>query len=189
MSEIVLVPSAEQDAYWQEFTQLKLATCYVRDYRNSIGRSERGVAILRAITSSVSVAAWAVWRKYALVWAFFIALAQVADALKDVLPLHKRRQALSRWSNALNRLFVDAQRDWESISIGRVKDERISTLTHQLRLKMQRYEAKYAPDGLPNKEKLFLAAQAEMESFFRVRYSLGDGEVSVHGKARDDNGV
>lgn len=174
MSEIIPVPSTEQYAYWQEFTQLKLATCYIRDYRNFIGRVERGFGILRAMTSSVSIAAWAVWKQHALVWAAFIAASQVADALKEVLPLHKKRQALSRWSNALNRLFVDAQRDWESISAGKIKDEKISSLTHQLRLKMQRYEAKYAPDGLPKKQRLFQAAEVEMAEFFRVRYSLED---------------
>lgn len=30
--------SVEQAAYWQEFTQLKLDSCYVRDYRNSLAR-------------------------------------------------------------------------------------------------------------------------------------------------------
>jgi len=166
------VPSAEQDTYWEEFQQLKLAACYVRDYRNSIGKSETTVAAIRAIASSASIAAWAVWRRYAIVWASFIAASQVVDALRDVFPFGRRRRALSRWSNALNRLWVDAQRDWDNISSGKVSNKKISSLTHQLRLKMQRYEAKYIPDGLSRKEDLFLAAQSEMATFFRKRYSI-----------------
>jgi hypothetical protein len=167
-----LSPSAEQDAYWQEFTQLKLDACYVRDYRNSVGKSETTVAAIRAIASTASIAAWAVWRKYAIIWASFIAASQVVDALRDVFPFRKKRQALSRWSNALNRLFVDAQRDWDNISAGKISNAKIGTLTHQLRLKVQRYEAKYIPDGLSRKQDLFEAAQTEMEIFFRTRYSI-----------------
>ena len=165
-------PSVEQDLYWQEFTQLKLDACYVRDYRNSIGRAETTVAAIRAIASSASIAAWAVWRRYAILWATFIAASQVADALRDVFPFRKRRQALSGWSNALNRLFVDAQRDWDSISAGKISNAKISTLTHQLRQRMQRYEETYIPDGLPRKQELFEAAQSEMEAFFRTRYLI-----------------
>ncbi len=101
-----LTPSIEQDLYWQEFTQLKLDACYVRDYRDSIAKWETGVAIVRAITSSASIGAWVVWRDYAFVWASLIAASQVADALRDVFPFRKRRQALSGWSNALNRLLL-----------------------------------------------------------------------------------
>ena len=158
--------------YWREFNQLKLDACYVRDYRDSIGKAETKVAAVRAITSSASIAAWAVWRKYAIMWAAFIAASQVVDALRDVFPFRKRRQALSGWSNALNRLFVDAQRDWENISAGKVSNAKISRLTHQLRHKMQRYEETYIPDGLPRKQDLFEAAQTEMGTFFRTRYSL-----------------
>jgi hypothetical protein len=169
-----LSPSPEQDWYWQEFTQLKLDACYVRDYRNSIAKWETGVASVRAIASSASIGAWVIWNKYAFVWASVIAVSQVADALRDVFPFRKRRQSLSGWSNALNRLFVDAQRDWDSISAGSVPNGKISTLTHQLRQKMQRYEQTYIPDGLPREQKLFESAQLEMESFFLTRYSIGE---------------
>jgi hypothetical protein len=165
-------PSLEQTLYWQEFTQLKLDTCYVRDYRNSIARWETTIAAIRAVTSSTSIAAWVIWRKYAIVWAALIAATQVADALRDVFPFRKRRQALSGWSNALNRLFVDAQRDWDNISAGSVSNERIGILTHQLRLKMQRYEETYVPDGLVRKQELFDSAQQEMETLFKTRYSI-----------------
>jgi hypothetical protein len=46
------------------------------------------------------------------------------------------------------------------------------TLTHQLRLKVQRYEAKYIRDDLSRKQDLFEAARTEMEIFFRTNYSI-----------------
>jgi hypothetical protein len=167
-------PSQEQAVYWQEFTQLKLDTCYVRDYRDSIARWETVAAAIRAVTSSSSIAAWVIWRKYAFIWAALIAASQVADALRDVFPFRKRRQALSGWSNALNRLFVDAQRDWDNISAGSISNTKIAACTHQLRQKIQRYEETYVPDGLVRKQTIFEAAQKEMETFFRTRYPIDE---------------
>ena len=38
MNESSEGPSREQQNYWQEFVQLKVDTCYVRDYRNYLGK-------------------------------------------------------------------------------------------------------------------------------------------------------
>jgi hypothetical protein len=136
-------PSYEQQIYWQEFVQLKADACYVRDYRNALGRWVTGVAAVRAIASAGGIAAWAIWKQYAYVWACIIAVSQVVDALKNVFPFYKRREALSRWSRTLSRLFVEAQRDWDAISGGEVTDARIRKMSHQLRSKKQQAEAKY----------------------------------------------
>jgi hypothetical protein len=166
----VQTASAEQESYWQEFNQLKLDAIYVRDYRDSYAKWETRIATIRAITSSASIGAWAIWHQLAIVWATLIALSQVVDALRDVFPFQKKKRTLSAWTNALNRLFVDAQRDWDTISSGNCTDSKVSKLTHQLRQKMQRYEQTYIPDGLPRKEELFEAAQKEMVTFFQTRY-------------------
>jgi hypothetical protein len=173
MSETSL-PSVEQDQYWQEMQQLRLDAIYVREYRDSIAKMETIVAMIRAITSSGSIGAWVIWRQYAFVWAALITIAQIADALRDVFPFRKRRQALSGWCNALNRLFVDAQRDWDIIASGAFSNPKIASLTHQLRQKMQRHEETYIPDGLPKKQDLFDRAQTEMAQFFRNRYAIID---------------
>jgi hypothetical protein len=171
MTEIS-VPSVEQNQYWLEMQQLRLDAIYVRDYRDSIAKMERNVAAIRAVTSSGSIGAWVIWRQYAFVWAALIAISQVADALRDVFPFRKRRQALSGWCNALNRLFVDAQRDWDLIASGALSNPKIANLTHQMRQKVQRHEETYMPDGLPKRQDLSDIAQIEMEEFFRKRYSI-----------------
>jgi len=164
------VPSREQQTYWHEFVQLKADSCYVRDYRNYFGGWVATVAAIRAIASTGSIAAWAIWRQYSYLWGCIIAGSQVADALKNVFPFYKRRDALSRWSRALNRCFVEAQRDWDEISAGRCTNAQISKLSHQLRMKKERAESKYIPHGLALRRDLFDKAQSEAARFFRARY-------------------
>jgi hypothetical protein len=166
--------SREQILYWQELVQLKADSCYVRDYRNAVGKWVTGIAALRAVTSASSIAIWAVWKEHAYVWASLIALAQVADALKDVFPLYKKQTALSRWSGSLNRLFVDAQRDWDDIAGGSCTNQQIRRTLHKLRLRKQAAEAKWIPNGLAMKQRLFEAAQMEAVQFFRKRYNTDE---------------
>jgi hypothetical protein len=164
------VPSREQQVYWKEFVQLKADSCYVRDYRNHLNRWVTGVATIRAVASAGGIAAWAIWKQYAYVWACFIAASQVVDALKNVFPFYKRRDALSRWSRALNRLFVEAQRDWDEIASGKCTDSQIGKLSHQMRLRKERAEAKCIPHGLALHHDLFDEAQKEAARFFASRY-------------------
>jgi len=174
MSDSAGGPSHEQQIYWQEFVQLKADTFYVRDYRNQLSRWVTGVAAIRAIASTGGIAAWAVWRRYAYIWACIIAASQVVDALKSVFPLYRRRGALSRWLRSLNRLFVEAQRDWDSISAGKCTDAQIRKLTHRLRVRKERAEGKYIPHGLAQREEIFEKAQNEAAKFFSARYGSMD---------------
>lgn len=94
MSEGLEEPSREQLIYWQEFVQLKADTCYVRDYRNYLGKWVTVTSTIRAIASMGGIAGWLIWKQYAWVWACIVAASQFIDALKNVFPFYKRRGAL-----------------------------------------------------------------------------------------------
>jgi hypothetical protein len=173
MNESPDTPSPEQRMYWHEFVQLKADACYVRDYRNSLGKWIKGVAILRLIVSAGGIGTWLIWKKYPLIWAVLIFASQLAEA-KDVAPFSKRRRALGRWSRKLNLLFVEAQRDWDNIASGEYGNPQIRRACHQLRSRKNRAEAKCIPDGLNRKAELFKKAQTEAEHFFSTRYNLSE---------------
>ena len=165
-------PNQAQDAFWNEFVQLKADVSYVRAYRDELGRYVTGVATVRAIASSASIGAWVIWKQYAFLWATLIALAQVSDALKNVFPFAKRRAALSRWVRKLDLLFVASQKDWDDIAAGILTEEQIRKIVHRLRMTKLNAEAKYIPDGLSRREDLFRSAEMEAIRFFQVKYGL-----------------
>ncbi len=165
-------PSYEQEMFLHEFVQLKADACYVRDRRNRLGRYVTTVAAIRAITSCASIGAWAIWKEYAFLWGAMIAIAQVVDALKGVFPFEKRRVALSRWATTLDRLFVGAQRDWDSIASGYLTNAEIRKLLHRLRDAKQRAEARAIPNGLERDDQLAKKTEAEAYSYFRVKYGV-----------------
>jgi hypothetical protein len=76
----------QQQLYWNQMIELKVAFGYIRRYRDARGRWVTGLGALKAIASSVGIAAWVIWKQYAFFWGAIIAASQLADALKDVLP-------------------------------------------------------------------------------------------------------
>src|SRR5436189_2018493 len=85
----------QQEQYWQAMIELKVAATYIRLYRDYLSRWVMGLGILKAVASSVGIAGWAIWTKYAFMWAVIIAASQVADALKEVFPFTKRHKVAS----------------------------------------------------------------------------------------------
>ena len=152
--------------------ELRIATAYVRRYRDHLGKWTTGLGTVKAVASSGGIAAWAIWKEHAFVWGLIIAGSQVADALKDVFPFTKKQKAASEHKITLNSLFIDAQLEWESIFGGRYTDEEIAQRRHKLMKLQFDAEAKGFPDGLDVKQGLFDLAQKEAQDYFRTTYGV-----------------
>jgi hypothetical protein len=127
---------------------------------------------IRAIASSGSIAAWALWKEYAFVWAVIIATSQVLDALKDVFPFTKKHKAASAHTTALGTMFIDAQLEWESIFNGRYTDDQIMNRRHKLMKLQHDAEGNNFPDGLATQDALFAQAQQEAKDYFKATYDV-----------------
>ena len=170
----------QQALYWTKMVELRVAANYTCRYRDYLGRWVTGIGVVKAVASSGSIAAWAIWREYAFVWGFVIACSQVVDALRDVFPVTKRHKAANELAGVLERLFIDAQLEWEDVFAGRYLDDQIAQRLHTLRMLHLKAEDDSFPEGLPKREDLFGLAQAEARTFFWKTYSvdLGSGVKS-----------
>jgi hypothetical protein len=160
-------PHRQQDLYWKQMIELRVAAGYIRRYRDDLGKWVKGLGILRAIASSGSIAAWAVWQQYAFVWGVIIAASQLADALKDVFPFIRTHKAASEHTVVLNSMFIDAQLEWENIFLGRYTDEQISTRRGKLMKLQHDAERKAFLSGLPVKEKLLRQLRRKQRTILR----------------------
>jgi hypothetical protein len=170
----------QQELYWAKVVDLKTGGEYIVRYRNFLGRWITRIAIVRAIASSASIGAWAVWRQYAFAWGLIIALAQVLDALKDVFPITRQHKAASELAIVLESLFIDAQLEWESILAGKYDEDRVAKLLHKLRTLHHNAECRIFRDGLPRREGLLVAAEEEAAAFFRKTYGSRVTTEGVH---------
>jgi hypothetical protein len=171
-NEIASDPHRQQQLYWNEMINLKADASYVRLYRDSRGRWVKGLGILKAVASSSSIAVWAVWGKYPLLWGAIVAFSQVADATKDFFPFAKEHKAASQYAMALDYLFNDVQLEWESIFTGRYTDEEIMKLRHKLGKSQLDALQHSFPDGLASREALLVQAKQTAETYFAVTYGV-----------------
>ncbi len=172
MVEAASIPDRQQQLYWAQMVELKIAACYIRRYRDYLGKWVTGVGTLRAIASSGAIAAWALWKEYAFVWGAIIAASQVADALRDVFPFTKKHKAASEHTITLSSIFIDAQLEWENIFSGRYTGDQIMTRRHKLMKLQHDAERLTFPDGLATREPIFAQAQQEARSYFKATYGI-----------------
>jgi len=162
----------QQQLYWNEIVSLKVAGLYICLYRDYLGKWVTALGVIKAIASSLSIAAWAIWQRYAFVWGCIIAVSQVADALKDVFPFAKTHKAAAIHAITLDALFIDAQLEWDNIFSGKYTDEQIRTRLHKLRMLEHEAERHHFSEGLVRKESLRDQAEQDAETYFRSTYGI-----------------
>lgn len=165
-------PHRQQQLYWNQMVELKIASAYIRLYRDHLATWVSTLGTLKAVASSVGIGAWVIWKQYAFVWAAIIAASQVADALKEVFPFTKKHKAASELTLALTSLFIDAQLEWENIFSGRYTNDEIMNRLHKLRKLQLEAESKSFPDGLATKTSLFEEAQQNAKQYFATTYGV-----------------
>jgi hypothetical protein len=158
----------QQDLYFKELFQLKVACEYMRRYRRNLSWWVVRFDGLRAIASSGAIATWAVVQKYPLVWGGIIAAAQVMDALKDVIPFTARQKAANGLVVSLDALLIEALFEWESIYVGQLSDDEITARRRKLMELRHDAEVREFPTGdLPESTALLALAEEDATSYFR----------------------
>lgn len=160
-----------QARYWKFLVQIKAWIFYVDIYADSSYRYDKLINIIIAITSSSSIAAWAVWSEYNYVWAFLIAVSQVITAIKPHFPFNKRLELLGKLSNELQLLFNKADYNWYKVSNGILSEEEINELLFELKRQYVELEGKYLKsESLPEKEQFLVLADQKTEKYFADTY-------------------
>jgi len=137
-----------------------------------MGKWVTGLGILKAVTSSASIAAWVIWKEYAFVWGAIIAASQLADALKDVFPFAKGHKAARALAMTLDNLFIDVQLEWEYIFSGQYTDQEIMKRLHQLRKLQLDSEKHNFPDGLATRNVQLDQAKRDAADYLKATYGV-----------------
>jgi hypothetical protein len=174
MSDDEAATHRQQDLYFNELFQLKVACEYHRRYRQGLALWVRRFDVLRAIASSGAIVTWAVVKSYPMIWGGIIAASQLADALKDAIPITSRYKAVSGLVMSLDALFIEALYEWEGVFAGLFSNAEITERRRKLMQIRHDVEVKHFPTGdLPVRNDLLERAEADainyLETMFRPR--------------------
>ncbi|MFP6845545.1 MAG: hypothetical protein VB958_10075 [Thalassolituus sp.] len=164
-----------QIRYWNLLKELKAQVAYLHAYAASDEFLDKSVNIFLAVTSSASIAGWALWNEYQLVWACIIAASQVVTAVKPFLPFRKRLKAVSDLNTQIQSIFLDAETGWYRVSEGCLTEEEIHQETVRLKGRVLSAE-RSTLNGLvlPRKRTLKEIAENSADEYFTINY-LGEG--------------
>lgn len=84
---------------------------------------DRNINIFLAITSSGSIAAWAIWELYPMLWATIIAISQVLTAIKPYFPFFKYVKELNAKNYKMELINIDIERLWYKLSKRNISEE------------------------------------------------------------------
>jgi hypothetical protein len=84
-----------------------------------------------AVTSSASIAGWAIWQKASWLWAMIIAASQVLSAIRSYLPFARRAEVLKEATPSYNSLLARIECQWFHVSEGLLSEMEINDLISQ----------------------------------------------------------
>ena len=156
-----------QEKYWKELYQLKVHLNYLEIYLQRSDFIDRVIKITLAISSSGSIAGWAIWKDYAFLWAFFIAASQVISVINNYLPYKGRIKGLSGLVYEFENLVHDFEKKWFEVSEGKLTNREINDLQFELRRKKTNILKKHLVSNvLPQKKGLLSKAQKSADVYF-----------------------
>lgn len=169
--------SPQQERFWNELKVARGQIEYLSLYELRLERYDRFVKIFLAFTSSGSIAAWAVWREFAMLWGSFIAVSQFLSAIKEFLPFERRLGVVRKLSIDLEGLFIRWEAMWNQVAEGEFSDaETNSRLADLKKAKIDVLAARLSGASLPDIPKLRPVAAIRAAEYFDAIYGLGDDD-------------
>ena len=152
---------------------MKSHAVYANEYFVSSDATDRKITGFLAITSSTSIAGWALWKDYSILWASLIAASQVLNALRPVLPYQRRIAPLRALSYAYEDLFLQVEGKWGGIERGEFTAEEIDEMLVKFRSDKARLWRKTIDSiAIPHDEAFYRKADQLTAQYFRVHYHL-----------------
>jgi len=150
---------------------------YLHHYGAASEWRDNAVNIFLAVTSSSSIAAWAIWREFVWVWPALIAGSQAVSAVKPFLPYNQQRKIVVSLSDAFQSICLQIEHRWYEVSEGLLLDQQIHEEIIKFRGLLLEAERKFM-DGtiLPRKSKMMDLAEADALNYFATYYPVGDSQ-------------
>ena len=160
--------------YWKELYQIKVHLNYLELYLQDSEMKDRSINIFLAITSSGSIAGWAIWQQAAILWAVIIAASQVVTVIKNFLPYKTRMKSLSGIVQEFEDIILFTEKRWFDVSEGNLTEEEIHNLQFEVRTRKTKALKKHLGNNtLPEKSKLLSKAQNSADGIlFKFRGRL-----------------
>lgn len=103
------------DQIWTTLCNVKYNSYCLGFVVSRFQKWERNMNIFLAVTSSGSIAAWAIWTKMPMLWGTIIAASQVVNVIKPFLPYFKYVKELNAKNFQMEMLSIEFEKLWNEV--------------------------------------------------------------------------
>ena len=160
-----------QTQYFSEMRLVKIRINQVEILLNEAQNRDRYIKMFLAITSTGSIASWAIWKDLAFFWGVLIAVSQFINAVKQYLPFSAKAKRLSGLLRDLETLLLFAEGKWFKVGDGQLTEEEIHGLQMEIKMRKKKSLDEFLPSTiLPSKHKRFSQAEESADKYFSHFY-------------------
>lgn len=162
-----------QNRYWNYMKQVKFVIDYLDLWSENLYRKDMSIKVFSAIMSSSSIAAWAIWQKYAFLWALLIAILQVINAVKAYIPYGTTLKNIASSQKNMKLLYNKMEHNWFQVQSGVLSEAQINEMLYDYKNEYVEIENEIFKDGvhLTNK-KLVKQADDRTNTFFENNFII-----------------
>ena len=118
---------------WNNMANIKFKSIYTNECHRLSDSIGRIYSFFLSFASASSVAAWAIWKDYPLVWAGIVTIAQILHLAKPYLPFMKHDKDFLEMSFDFACLYLEYERLWVNYEDKRITEEEAENKFYLLR--------------------------------------------------------
>jgi hypothetical protein len=122
-----------RDKIWASLCNMQFKEYYIDFQINMFQKYDRNINIFLAFTSSTSIAAWAMWKDYAFVWALIIAISQIITVIKPYFPYYKYVKELNIKYARIGNINIEFEKLWDSLKREKLTEDEASEIYYKLK--------------------------------------------------------
>lgn len=158
--------------YCKEFCNLHKNSTYIALYCIETENLDWRLNVFTALVSSGAISSWVIWNQLGWLWGALIAISQIIQAIKPLIPYSERLKRLHILSADLSLLKISAEEDWYRISNGLTNASETMALYSELQRKIHHVIAKsFSNTTLPLNSRLDAIAVERSADYIVKRYT------------------
>jgi hypothetical protein len=161
-----------RDKIWAALANIKYKGYLIDLLVNAFQRWDRNINIFLALTSSGSIAAWAIWKKYEIIWGIIIALSQIVTVIRPYFPYYKYVKELNAKSLKIENLNIEFERLLDKLQRGKLNEDQAADIYYNLQKEGNEYFNFNDDTVFLVTQKMKLKANISMKYFLKSNYNI-----------------
>ena len=157
---------------WNNLAIVKFKSIYIGHLISKYQRYDLLINVFLAIATSGSIAAWAIWKEFPIIWASVIALSHVVNVIRPFFPYSRYTKILNDKYLLSQNLFLDYERVWYQIEKAKLTEDAIAEKYFELSKKQNEVFNLDSGILISRDQKLSDKVEKEYLTFLKNNYNI-----------------